>query len=277
MLSTQFENFVYKILSDKEIATCYDNTKQFKNWEYSKSFGEFFLKISQIHNLLEIPDSDNYNNYIMNGIMNNLVLNSGVKSIQGYQINNLMYLNYFTEESQKFILKIIELYDENVKINIDEINNQFETNKAKFLINYHINKMYQKLFFIWKDNNLNYSQDIISFNEIIKSQQHKFNPMQHYNYRYFTDLENMNDLNEYFENKIPIYKNIEIYKPQSFCKNLPTQNITTTSNTKKLTKFNFKELENYNVVGLKKLCKDNGIKFHSRILRSELIDLLLGI
>lgn len=262
MLSQKFKTVIYQILDDKENAKQYDMTTTPNQWEYSNSYSHFYQALRK----LEILNTqNNFGNYINNCILDFMVLNNGKKAIRDHYIENLKYLDYFSQENQNIINTCLDMsvdlkMFENVTLN----NSEWKF----FLLELYINKLLQKIFFVWKKNTSLYMPDIMLFSENCKKYNINYTPLDNYNTLYYNiincceklqynDLCNLlTFLNQLFQK----YKDVNIFavKPQN-------------------KKFAFEDLCKLKVDGLKDLCLKNNITMKTGAKRDDYEKALLKI
>ena len=274
MLSEKFKTVIYQILDDKENAKLYDMTTTPNHWEYSNSYSHFYQALRQ----LEILNTqNNFGNYINNGILDSNVLNNGKKAIRDHYIENLKYLDYFSPENQNIINTCLDMsvdlkMFENVTLNNSEW--------RFFLLQLYINKLLQKIFFVWKKNML-YMPDIMLFSENCKKYNINYTPLDNYNTVYwnivssceklqYNDLCNLlTFLNQLFQK----YKDVNVFVAPVATVPVATVPVP----TKPLSKFIFEDLCKLKVDGLKDLCIKNNIKMKSGAKRDDYEKALLKI
>jgi hypothetical protein len=152
MLSQKFKDTIHKILVDKEKVKLYDITTNPISYEVNNSYS-YYSALNNLKDVLTIPDNTSFNNFICNGVLGCNVLNNGIKQISEIDIENFKHLDYFSDENQNIISSCLDaFYDLDLQI-LENV--KFNNSEWKYiLLQIYINKLTQKIYFVWKKDKL---------------------------------------------------------------------------------------------------------------------------
>ena len=267
MLSKKFKDTIYQLIDDKEKACQYDKITKPNKYEAGNSYSIYYQLLNQVQKSLTSPDNNSYNNYISNCILNNDVLNHGKKDIRDYYIENLKYLDYFSDYNQNIINICLNTYLNPLcyfDINIFE-NTLINQSEWKFvLLQIYINKLIQKIYFVWQKDKILYIPDIIQFKDYCKQYNINFTPLDNYSTIYWNIIISCNTMQStqlisflsFLTSLVKKYKDITVFE-------VPV-------------KFDLDELKKLKVIGLKDLCIKHNIKIKSGSVRNDYINALLN-
>ena len=268
MLSQKFKDVIYKILDDKEKAVLYEATIKPSQYEINNSYSYYYQALNHLKHILYIPDNNTFNNYISNCILSCNVLNNGKKQISDVDIEYLKHLDYFSEENKNILTTCLDSFYE---LDLQIFNNvNFNNSEWKYiLLQIYINKLIQKIYFVWKKDKVLYTPDIIQFGDNCKLYNIKFTPLDNYSTLYYNIINSCTNLKypdlvsfvQFIKSLFQKYKDIDIF----------------TVNTKPVeyTKFDLNDLKKLKVVGLKELCIKHKISMNNKSKRNDYINALL--
>ena len=272
MLSQKFKDVIYKILDDRENAKSYDITTIPIQYERSNSYSFYYQAFNELRNVLTTPDNDTFNNFICNYILSCNVLNNGKKQIFELDIENLKHLDYFSDENQNIVNKCLDaFYELDLQI-LEDL--KFNLECKYILLKIYINKLIQKIYFVWKNDKLLYTDDIIQFWDNCKKYNIKFTPLDNYTTIYYNIIVYCRNLKysdlvsfiQFIRSLFQKYKDIDIF------------NITIKQpQIKPLSiKYDLNDLNKLKVTGLKELCIKHKIIMKSKSIRNDYVNALLN-
>lgn len=185
-----------------------------------------------------------------------------------YYIENLKYLDYFSDYNQNIINTCLNTYLNPLcyfDINIFE-NTLINQSEWKFvLLQIYINKLIQKIYFVWQKDKILYTSDIIQFKDYCKQQYNiNFTLLDNYSTIYWNIITSCNTMQStqlmsflsFLVSLVQKYKDITVFE-------VPV-------------KFDLDELKKLKVIGLKDLCIKHNIKIKSSYVRNDYINALLN-
>ena len=262
---------------DKEKVKLYDITTNPINYEGNNSY-YYYSALNNLKNVLTIPDNTSFNNFICNGVLSCNVFNNGIKQISEIDIENFKHLDYFSDENQNIISRCLDaFYDLDLQI-LENV--KFNNSEWKYiLLQIYINKLTQKIYFVWKKDKLLYNSDIIQFGYMCQKYNIRFTPLDNYTTIYYNIINSCTNLTypelvsfiQFLKSLFKKYKDIDIF----IVVNKPiTQKVQI--KPVEYIKFDLNDLNKLKVVGLKELCIKHKIIMKSGSIRNDYVNALLN-
>lgn len=293
MLSQQYERCFENILKYKLSASKYDCTKPNNNRYQAQYTHDLFSLFHRLHNLRDISYQDNTNiqNYLCNSIT--WVQNNRDITIPSNVKNNLKYLDYMQPDTQNFLQTSIKVLTDNNFTFDDGFYEKYDNyikngknvdwgNTFYWLIQAHIQRLFNKFYYVWMETPYQYTQDINAFGE-------SFSPA----IQFIPHDSSSVYLNKILNDLLKIYNNVNelkkrIYQIEVLASkyvNSPidyqsfTATVTTTSLPKPVVQMAPQpkiDYSNYTMDHLKKLCNERKIQITGKgTVKQSYIDALM--
>jgi len=306
MLSAKYEYMLNQLVANKDAALLHDRSKNY-NYQIHKIYGKIVSLLRLGDALTNTQDKYTYNNFYNNvGIVCSGTLWGTKKGMDLLDTNEILNLNYMDDESKQFISECID-YITNINKKLDKTiykklantDKITSNNKDYIILQIHYLIMMMKIYFIWKNDFINYMADMMPYNNIMEKYNIKFIPHDINNRQMdfittallpntfkdnIKDLESVIDI---LEDLVVKYKNIpnviDEFKVSTFISAKETnanklnkpklcRPVTRQVIRAKLTK---DDLKKYKVTGLRDLCKERNIRGTSKLNRAGLEKKLL--
>jgi len=289
MLSQKFEKSVRDIIGWKDCAKKCDENRYAKykcrnRWEMQLTYNKLIMTLKQF--VLSGNDAYHYVNKVCNGILSNIVENGNFK-INQIMIGELICLNYFDPVNQKMIHEYLDALD--VNYIAGQIGNQL-TKHEQTVLDIHMYRMLQQIYFIWQSDLNLYLPDFIAFDAILREMDIQIKPIDSFDevyYNIFRILSDATKINgvakiiKHMEMLIHRYDKIklsDIYgKPADLLFDRKNDtNHHTVAQPALAPVWTKVELDKYTLNVLKDMCKTQNIDTKGLKKKDEYIDAIMG-